>query len=71
MSINWLVFSLVTISQVVIGALWFSFLFKDIWLKINHPDKLPSESEMKELGKQAGPAFVIQLVIQIISNVCL
>jgi hypothetical protein len=68
MTINWLVFIIVTFVQYVIGALWFSVLFGKQWIKINHPEGTPSKKEMEEMGKQATPYYGIQLGLQIVMN---
>ncbi len=71
MSINWLVFLTVTLVQYIIGALWFSVLFGKQWLHINHPEGLPTQEEMQRMGKEAGPVYGIQFVIQVVSNLAL
>jgi hypothetical protein len=63
MSINWIVLIGVIVLQYVIGALWYSLVFGKQWMKINHPNGLPSKEEMIRLEKEAMPYYGIQLVL--------
>lgn len=67
MTFNWLLITAVVIGQYVIGALWYSVIFKKQWLEINHQEGLPSKEEMSELEKQATPFYAIQLVLTIVT----
>jgi Protein of unknown function (DUF1761) len=50
-SLNWLVISVVTVGNFILGALWFSLFFGKQWMQIHHGDKVPSEAEMAEMSK--------------------
>jgi hypothetical protein len=63
MTTNWLILGGVIIAQYIIGALWYSLLFGKQWLEINHPNGLPSKTEMEKLAKSATPYYAIQFVL--------
>ena len=64
---NWLVLIVVVILQYVIGALWYSVLFKNQWISINHPNGSPSKAELEKLAKEAMPYYFIQLAITVLT----
>jgi Protein of unknown function (DUF1761) len=69
MNINWLVMIAVIVIQYVIGALWYSVVFKNQWMSINHPEGMPTKEEMAELEKAAIPYYIIQLVMTALTAV--
>lgn len=58
----------VSILQIIIASIWFSpRLFGKFWMKVSGVEGL-SNHEIKELGKSAIPFYVIQFVLQLITN---
>jgi hypothetical protein len=66
MTFNILTLVIVVVCQYVLGAIWYSFIFKDQWLDINHPEGRPSKEEMAVMGKDAMPLYGYQLIVTII-----
>jgi Protein of unknown function (DUF1761) len=59
----------VSILQIVIAGLWFSpKLFGGVWSKVNGNDGL-SNHELKELKKSAIPLYIIQFILQFVTNI--
>jgi hypothetical protein len=69
MSLNWITLAVVVVLQYVIGALWYSVFFKNQWIKINHPDGMPSPEEMGKMGKEAIPYFGIQFGLTVMTAI--
>lgn len=51
-----------TLAAYAIGAVWYSLLFQKQWMRITGADTRSAE-EMKQMQKDAGPLYVIQLVV--------
>jgi Protein of unknown function (DUF1761) len=65
---NFLLILGVTTLQIMIASIWFSpRLFGKFWMKVNRAEGL-SKHEMKELGKSAVPFYVIQFILQLVTN---
>lgn len=66
---NFLLILGVSILQIIIASIWFSpRLFGNFWMKANGIEGL-SKHEIKELGKSAIPFYIIQFVLQLVTNV--
>jgi hypothetical protein len=65
---NFLLILGVSILQIIIASIWFSpRLFGKFWMKVNGVEGL-SQHEMKELGKSAIPFYIIQFILQLVTN---
>jgi Protein of unknown function (DUF1761) len=65
MNLNWLTLIAVIVIQYVIGAFWYSVVFKNQWMGINHPEGVPSKEEQARLEKEAIPYYIIQLLMTV------
>jgi Protein of unknown function (DUF1761) len=65
---NFLLILGVSILQIIVASFWFSpKLFGKFWMKVNGVEGL-SQHEMKELGKSAIPFYIIQFILQLVTN---
>lgn len=55
-----------TVVQFVVGAIWYTPVFGNLWGKIHGFDKL-SKNEQAEARKKMGPYLVLQLIVTIFS----
>lgn len=65
MQLNYLAIIIATLAQFIFGAVWYSFLFGNLWGKIHGFDKLSKEVQqamMKEMGPYYGMQFVVTIV---------
>ncbi len=54
-----------TVVAYVIGAIWYSVLFQKQWMEVTGANKRSPE-EMKKMAKEAGPFYVVQLLITLL-----
>ena len=55
-----------TVAMFAVGAFWYLVPFRKKWGEIHGFDKL-SKSEQQKLMKESGPAYVVQLLVTVVS----
>lgn len=70
MQINYIAIIVVSIIQLILGAVWYGPLFGKLWMKIMGADHTPKH-EMEKMQKQMRPYYFMQLVLSIITNIIL
>jgi hypothetical protein len=69
MSFSILTLIIIVVAQYVLGALWYSVIFKNQWIDINHPEGKPTKEEMAVMEKEAMPLYGYQLIVTIIAAI--
>lgn len=64
--LNYGAIAVVTAAQFVVGAIWYTPVFGNVWGKIHGFDKL-SKKEQAAARKQMGPYLAVQLIVTIFS----
>ncbi len=59
-----------TLTQFVVGAIWYTPLFGKLWGKIHGFDKLDKKTQQKMMSEM-GPLFGVQLLVTIITSIVL
>ena len=65
-----LAIALTTVSQFVVGAIWYTPLFGKLWGKIHGFDKLDKKVQQKMMSEM-GPLFGVQLIVTIVTSLIL
>lgn len=59
---------LATLTQFIVGAIWYTPVFGKLWGKIHGFDKLDKKTQQKMMA-QMGPIFGVQLVVTIVTSI--
>ena len=65
-----LVVLLATITQFIIGAIWYTPLFGKLWGEIHGFDKLDKKTQQKMMS-QMGPIFGVQILATVLTSIAL
>ncbi|HEX7017567.1 MAG TPA: DUF1761 domain-containing protein [Patescibacteria group bacterium] len=65
MSLNIIALIAASVAQFVVGAVWYTFLFGNLWGKMHGFDKLPKSTQEKMM-KAMPPIYAVQFVITMI-----
>ncbi len=61
---------LATVTQFIVGAIWYTPLFGQLWGKIHGFDKLDKKVQ-KEMMSKMGPIFGVQFAVTLVTSVML
>ncbi|MCC2631943.1 MAG: hypothetical protein K0S20_642 [Patescibacteria group bacterium] len=70
MEVNVLAVAAATAAQVVVGGLWYSLVFGNIWGQMHGFDKLSKEKQ-KEMAGKMGPFYFLQVLVTILTSIVL
>ncbi len=66
MEVNLVAVVVATVAMFVVGAVWYTVVFGNLWGKIHGFDKL-SKAKQEEMSKAMGPWYGVQLLFTLVS----